>query len=219
MISSESHNILLPNLVWWCCRRSESVTRNKNSLLSSRSRSQRGLILSKYYFDYYIFWTANSLATRRGLMIGYHKPERLVEKLDYCIQGQGHSDGSKCRYLSRWYFLNRRPNILLPNSVLWCIIMGWSVMQKDLFAIFKVKVTATALMIKIWQFYCIFWIADPFATKLGLMVHYRKPECLMKKLDCCVQGQGHGKIAKCQWLFIQMLSSELLILILPNLVQ
>ena len=24
-------------------------------------------------------------------------------------------------------------------------------------------------------FYYIFWIADPFATKLGLMVHYHKP--------------------------------------------
>ena len=25
--------------------------------------------------------------------------------------------------------------------------------------------------------YCIFWTADPFVTKLGLIVHYHKPEC------------------------------------------
>ena len=80
MISYEPQNILLPNMVWWCCRMSQGVTRNKNCLLSSRSRSQRGLILSKHYSDYYIFWTADSLATKLGPMIGNHRPERLVEK-------------------------------------------------------------------------------------------------------------------------------------------
>ena len=69
------------------------------------------------------------------------------------------------------------------------------------------------------SFYFIFWIADPFAIKLGLMARYHKPEYHMKKLDYCVQGQGHGKIEKCQWLFIQMLSSEMLNLILPNWVR
>ena len=43
-------------------------------------------------------------------------------------------------------------NILFPNLVLSCIIMSRSVMQKDWFAIFRVKVTARAHMIKIWQF-------------------------------------------------------------------
>ena len=38
------------------------------------------------------------LATKRGLMIHHHKPVCLVKKkLDYCIQGQGHSKGSKCQ--------------------------------------------------------------------------------------------------------------------------
>ena len=108
MVSYEPQNILLPNLVWWCCRMSQIVMRYKNCLLSSRSRSQRELTLSKYYSDCYIFWTVNVLATKLGLMIGYYRPERLVEKLDYCIQGQGHSEGSKCRCLPRWYFLNRQ---------------------------------------------------------------------------------------------------------------
>ena len=84
----------------------ESVSCGKNfCLLPSRSRSQRGLIWSEYGS---FFWTADSMATRVGLMIHYHKPECLVEKLDYCIQGQGHSEGSKCRCLPRWYFLNRQ---------------------------------------------------------------------------------------------------------------
>ena len=79
--------------------------------------------------------------------------------------------------MSRWY-LQKPPNILFPNLVLWCIIMSLSVMQKDWFAIFKVKFTATVQEL-IWSkydnFYCIFWTADPFATKLGIIVHYHKP--------------------------------------------
>ena len=108
---------------------------------------------------------------------------------------------------------SKPPIILLPNFVLWCIIMSQSVMQKDWFAIFIVKV----LWPKYDNFYCIFWTADSFATKLGLIVHYHKPECLMEKLDCCVRSQGHSKISQCQWMFVQMIFSELLNLLLPNL--
>ena len=32
-------------------------------------------------------------------------------------------------------------------------------------------------------FFCIFWTADPFATKLGLIVHYYNHKCFMEKLD------------------------------------
>ena len=90
--------------------------------------------------------------------------------------------------------------ILFPSLVLWCNIVQeliWS---------------------KYYDVYCIFWTADLFATKLGLIVHYHKPECFMEKLDCHVQGQGHSKISKCQWMFVQMVSSETLNLLLPNVV-
>ena len=66
-------------------------------------------------------------------------------------------------------------------------------------------------------FWYIIWTADPFATKLGLIVHYRKPECFMEKLDCCVQSQGQSKILKCQWIVVQI-SPKMLNLLLPNLV-
>ena len=66
------------------------------------------------------------------------------------------------------------------------------------------------------NFYCIFCITDPFATKLGLIVHYYKLECFMEKLNCC--GQGHSIILKCQWMFVQMIFSKSLNLLLPNLV-
>ena len=118
-----------------------------------------------------------------------------------------------------------------------------SVMQKDCFAIFKVKATARAHMIKIWQFllyllncwsFCyhiwfdstlsyarvfygdsgllcsksrslqnfkisldvcsddIFWITESFTTKLCMLMHHCGPDCLSKRLVCCLLGQGHS---------------------------
>ena len=57
-----------------------------------------------------VFWTADSLAIKHDLIIHHHKSERLVKrkKSDYCIQNQGHSEGSKFQCLSRWYLLNRQ---------------------------------------------------------------------------------------------------------------
>ena len=50
-----------------------------------------------------------------------------------------------------------------------------------------------------------------------VIVHYQKPECFMEKLDCCAQGQGHSKISKYQWMFLEIIS-EWLNLLLSDLV-
>ena len=62
--------------------------------------------------------------------------------------------------------------------------MGQSVMQEDWFAVFKFKVTVMDNIIKIDLFKNIIGTADPFATKLGLMAHHHKVDCLVKRLDC-----------------------------------
>ena len=73
--------------------------------------------------------------------------------MDYCYQCQGHSEGLKYQWMLVQMISSKLPNIFKkPNLVLWCIIMSRSVMQEDWFAIFKVKVTARAHLIKIWQF-------------------------------------------------------------------
>ena len=41
-------------------------------------------------------------------------------------------------------------------------------------------------------FYYFFWTTVSF-TILLIIVHHYKLECLVKRLDCCVQGQGHSK--------------------------
>ena len=60
--------------------------------------------------------------------------------------------------------------------------MCQSVMQKILFAVFKVKVTVRAYMIEIWLFLLHLLNCKSLATKLGLMVHHHTPECPVKKL-------------------------------------
>ena len=140
-------------------------------------------------------------------MIHQQKPECPVKKKVLL-----HSGSRPQRRVKMFIFvqmISSKPlNILFPNLVLWCINMSLSVLQKDWFAIFKVTVTARAHKIKFWQFLLCLWTADPFDTKLGLIVPYCKPEWFREKLDCCVQGQGHSKISKCQWLFVQMTFSE-----------
>ena len=59
----------------------------------------------------------------------------------------------------------------------------------------------------------IFWIAEPFSTKLGLVTRHHEPDYFPKGLVCCLQGQdcseGSSRFDKI-WLF--NISSELLIL-------
>ena len=76
-------------------------------------------------------------------------------------------------------------------------------MQKDRFAILRSR-SQQGL---IWSddFCHSFWTADPFATKLCLMVQYHNSECPMKKLDCCAQDQSHSKTSKCLWMSRQYL--------------
>ena len=60
--------------------------------LQCQGHSQNLCIQNKTYF-YYIFQTAGPFATKLGVVVQHYKPECPVEKLDYCVQGQGHSEG------------------------------------------------------------------------------------------------------------------------------
>ena len=58
-----------------------------------------------------------SISTKLGLVVQHHKPECSLEKLDYCIQGQGHSKGSQCWWMFVQMIYSELQNILLPNLV------------------------------------------------------------------------------------------------------
>ena len=40
------------------------------------------------------------------------------------------------------------------------------------------------------------------------MIHHHVPECLLKILDYCVQGQSHRCDLTCHWMFVRMISSQ-----------
>ena len=64
----------------------------------------------------------------------------------------------------------------------------------------------------------IFWNAEPFTTKPGMVMHHYQPECSSKRLVCCLQGQGHNY----RWYNQNMpfyILSELLILLQLKLVR
>ena len=74
------------------------------------------------------------------------------------------------------------------------VIMGMSqsVMQKDSFAVFKVKVTERAHVIRCVCFYHINWTADPLATKFNWMIHH--PKLLRKDLIAMVKVKDTVKV-------------------------
>ena len=74
VISSEPQNILYQTWHGDAASWARVPYRN-NYLLSSRSRSQLGLISSEYDSFYYIFWTVDFSAAKLSLMIHHHKPE------------------------------------------------------------------------------------------------------------------------------------------------
>ena len=92
--------------------------------------------------------------------------------------------------------------------------MSQSIMQKGWVAILKVKITAKVKMsvfvqmISLTNKHCV--------TKLSIGMRHYEPVCHAKRLVCYVQGLSHSKGS--YDLTISAISSELLILLLSNLV-
>ena len=119
----------------------------------------------------------------------------LWKKLDYYIQGQGHSKGSKCLCLSRIYLLNY-PTFCFQTW--YCVASLWfKVSCKKIDVLFSrsKSLQEIIIMIKIWQFALYFLNCWSFCYQAWFNITYHKPECVMEKLDCCVQGQGHSKMS------------------------
>ena len=94
---------------------------------------------------------------------------------------------------------------MLANLVLWCITLSQSacrkvgllfsiyVLRRNEIVVFKVKVTANFNMLMNVCPDDTFWIAEPFITKLCMVMHYHEPDCLPTRFVCCLQGQAHSE--------------------------
>ena len=61
----------------------------------------------------------------------------------------------------------------------------------------------------------IFYIDKHFVNKLGIEMQYHEPECHAKRLVCYFPGQAKVHVTKIR---VSTIFSELMILLLPNLV-
>ena len=113
---------------------------------------------------------------------------------------------SEC--LSRLYFLNHRAfcyQIWYGDAASWARVSCRNFIA--VVAIFKVKVTVRVIWSKYDSFYYIFWTVDCLATKLGLMIHYHKPEYQMKKVGLHHSGSRSQRMVK-MLMFVQMIFSK-----------
>ena len=130
-------------------------------------------IIKIWLSNIYIFLTADPFAVKLGLMAHHHKLDCFVKKEKknglFCYgQGQGHRKGSEFQWMFIWMISPKLLNLVQPNLLWWCIVMGQSVRQDDLFAVFKVKVTLRAHIITNGGFYHIYGTPDLFATKFDV---------------------------------------------------
>ena len=101
-----------------------------------------------------------------------------------------------------------------PDDIFWtaepCVTKLGTVMHhrgqerhvKDGFAVFMVKFTMRAHTIKYVSFYHIYWTSHSFATRFNWLVHHDTLKCLVQKLDCCGQSQGHSEVSKLHWIIV-----------------
>ena len=200
-------------LVWWCNIMSQSVLWKKE--VCYLHGHNEGLLGRNMTF-YYIFWTADFWQPN---MVWYYiiiSQNVLWQKLSTAFKVKVIVKGKMSVFVQ--IISSKLSIILLPN--LYCDASSWDgVSCKKIGLLFSRSRSQQRL---VWSncgsFYYILWTTVSFASKLGFVVDFHKPEYLMKKFDCSVQGQGLSKMSKCQWMNVQAVSSEPLNLLLPNLV-
>ena len=98
----------------------------------------------------------------------------MWNKLDYCVQGQCHSEGSKFHWTYVRVIPSEPQNILLPNLAWWCSTMSRSVMWVKIVCYLQGQGHSEGSYAQNRTFYYIFWTAHSLATIHGLMIHHHK---------------------------------------------
>ena len=173
-----------------------------------------------------IFWTTEYFVTKPGIVMQHHKPECHAEKLVHCVQSQS----QRGAYIIKiWSFLLHLLNCwLVCNQT--CSITSWSVLWEKLDYCIqcqgrregsKCRWTFVQMIFSLCVQSCLLnisWTAQPFFTKLGVVVYYHEVMCPTEKLVHYLQCQGHSKGLYNQNMTIFTMSSRLLVCLQPNLV-
>ena len=100
-----------------------------------------------------------------GMMVHYHRPECLMEKWDYCVQGQGHSsfqNVNEC--LSRWHFLKQWTfyyQTWYGDASLWVVPAGSPSGGGDV-KVYVLYINQLSLPTRFTLFLCLFLSYCPF---------------------------------------------------------
>ena len=123
------------------------------------------------------------------MVVQHQKLERCVEKIVYCIHGQGHSKCSICQRMFVRIIFSEPQNILLLKS---CTQLHEpDCLAEKIVHGLQCQGHSEGLQNQIMTFCNLFYTDDLFSTKLGLIAQHHKWECPVEKNDYCIQGQGH----------------------------
>ena len=117
----------------------------------------------------------------------------IKSRLICYLQGQGHWQSSCNQNMTISIVSFELLILLLPNLVLQYIIISQGVYGEIGLLCSRSR---SQQNFKMSMNVCpddIFWIAEPFTAKLGMVMHHYEPDCLPKRLVCYLQGQGHSE--------------------------
>ena len=133
-------------------------------LLHSRSKQRLKILVNVCPDD--IFWTTGHFVTKPGIVTQHHKPECHAEKLVHCVQCQGHSEG---------LYDQNMTIIIISSKLLVCLQAGVSCGKIELLHLRSRSQWRFKMSVNI----CpddIFWIAEHFVTKFGMVMQHHEPE-------------------------------------------
>ena len=83
--------------------------------------------------------------------------------------------------------------LLPPNWVWWYIIISQSLLGNWIAVSQQDQGHSKNFNMSMSVCPDIFRIAEPFTTKLGMVMHHHEPDCHPKRVVCCLHSQGHSE--------------------------
>ena len=125
---------------------------------------------------------AELLIIIHGMVMHHHGPECHAKRLVCYLQGQGHSDGSIIKKTVSTIFTELL--IFLQPNLVWWYIISWSVLFKNWFVVFKVKVTVRLKLH--WLFVYLISSVPLISWQLNLVCWFTSTTNKTKynKIDC-----------------------------------
>ena len=213
-IPPELLNHFQPNLVWWCIIMRQAVMQKKKKWFAIfKVKVTVGPYIVKIWLFLLYFLNFWSVCNQTCFDSAVSWTRMSCEKMYNWVRGHGYSGGLRYEKMFVQMISFESQNILLLNLVWWCSISSWNVVQKKIFSIFKVKVTARAHMIKIWLSVMSSELLTLCQPNLVWWYIIISQIIFWEKLDYCIQGQGHSEGSEYWWMFVQ---NDQIISSLPN---